>query len=87
MAEWKEIKTADDLPTEYGTYIVVFRDTDEAHQFNCIDYVTAAEFECDQKLWQLGDNWYLNPFIAFGCNKGSVRYISHWMNMPEMPEE
>ena len=87
MNDWKYIKTIDDLPKEEDEYLVVFRDTDEAHQFGCIDYVTVATFECDQKLWRFSDNWYLNPFVALNCNDRSARYISHWMKMPKMPED
>lgn len=86
MAEWKCIKTIDDLPAKDDEYLVVFRDTDEAHEFDCKDFVTTAEFEADQKLWRLSENWYLNPLAALNCSNGSIRYISHWMELPEIPE-
>lgn len=87
MKEWKYIKTIDDLPTEDGEYIVVFRHTAEEHEFGCNDFVTTADFEWDQKLWRLSDNWYINPLVTLNNQNCKVRYISHWMEQPDMPEE
>ncbi len=87
MNDWKYIKTVDDLPTEDEEYLVVFRETNEVLEFDCKDFVTVATFECDQKLWRIDDNWYLNPLLTLGCKDRNVRCISHWMKMPEMPEE
>ena len=87
MNDWKYIRTIDDLPIEDGEYIVMFCDTDEAKQFGGTDFVTVAEFEYDQKLWRIGENWYLNPLVALDCNNKSIQRISHWMEMPNIPKE
>ena len=87
MTEWKYIKTIDDLPTEYEEYLVVLRETNEALECSCKDYVTVATFEPDQKLWRLDDNWYLNPLLTLDGKDRNVRCISHWMWLPEIPEE
>ena len=87
MEDWKYIKTVNDLPTEDDEYLVVVRESDEALTYGCVDFVTVSTFECDQKLWSLGDNWYINPLLTLGCKDRSVRHISHWTKMPGIPKE
>ena len=86
MAEWKEIKTMGDLPAEDDEYIVFVRVEEEAKLVNINDFVTTADYDCEQELWRLGDNWYINPLLNMMNESRDAKRITHWMKMPDGPE-
>lgn len=85
MAEWKHIKTMGDLPAESEEYIVFMRVEEEARIMGAKDFVTTAEYDCEQELWRISDNWYINPLLALMDR--DVQKITHWMKMPDAPTE
>ena len=87
MNEWREIKTMGDLPAEDDEYIVFVRVEEEAKLMGAKDFVTVAEYDCEQELWRLDNNWYINPLLPMMNESRDAKRITHWMKMPEMPEE
>lgn len=87
MTEWKYIKTVDDLPIEWEEYIVFVRVEEEAKMMDIKDFVTTAEYDPEQKLWRINDNWYINPLLPLISENRDVKIITHWMKMPDVPKE
>ena len=100
MSQWHNVEK-DGLPEECGTYIVFIHYSGDlaGKPESFVDdslllytathphgYVSSAHYSDREGLWHEDD---YNPYNAhLECvNKKATAYISHWMPLPEEPED
>lgn len=85
MNEWKAIHSVQDLPKKSGDYLVTVY---FGSGFIDNSSVVPAYFHFEQKTWQLGPQYHINAllFIFDVFENKHVDYVTHWREMPELPE-
>lgn len=93
MSEWISVKERLPEPSEdpeevFDDYLVV---VDQSlwlpSRFGSVKYVTCATYCSSQKVWMLPGNRPTNALIDFNSGSFDDSYVSHWMPLPEPPEE
>ena len=85
MNEWKAIHSVQDLPKKDGLYLITARIEgvfDKAYS------VVPAYFRFEQKTWELTSHYHINALLLIFdvLENNYVDYVTHWKEMPELPE-
>ena len=93
MSEWISVKERlPEPPTDpeeiIGEYLVV---VDHSlwlpPRFGAVKHVDFASYNSQQKIWVLPGDRSMNALIDFDSGSFDGSYVSHWMPLPEPPEE
>lgn len=70
-------------------YIVVYcyKYWDIWDDMNAMTFVRVADYNSEQKVWKLGSDEVVNALILPENIQLHADYITHWMPLPEPPEE
>ena len=70
-------------------YIVVYcyNCLDIWDDMNAMTFVSVADYNSEQKVWKLGNDEVVNALILPENIQLHAGYITHWMPLPEPPEE